>query len=150
VPEPSSAPTATLFRGHLGTPDHAAPNRLLAPNAPLRTAVTALAPGATTALPAPNQEPATEAAHRRAARYAWALLLARIYEVYPLVCPDCGGAMRIIAFITDAPTVRDILDHLGVGGLPQRRAAGGCDLGVLKTPSSDRNGGEPPPSGVGR
>jgi len=51
---------------------------VLAPNAPLRTAVTALAPGATIALPAPNQEPATEPAHRRAARYAWALLLVRI------------------------------------------------------------------------
>jgi hypothetical protein len=52
---------------------------VLAPNAPLRTAVTALAPAASIAPPAPNQEPATEPAHRRAARYAWALLLARIY-----------------------------------------------------------------------
>ena len=63
---------------------------VLAPNAPLRTAVTALAPGATTAPPAPMAVPAAEPAHRRAARYAWALLLARIYEVFPLVCPLCG------------------------------------------------------------
>ena len=35
------------------------------------------------------------------------------YEVFPLRCTHCGGAMRIIAFITDAPTVRDILAHLG-------------------------------------
>ena len=63
---------------------------VLAPNAPLRTAVTALAPEATIAPPAPNQQPAAEPAHRRAARYAWALLLARIYEVFPLVCPLCG------------------------------------------------------------
>jgi hypothetical protein len=95
---------------------------VLAPTAPLRTALTALAPGATTAPPAPNQEPATEPAHRRAARFAWALLLVRIYEVCPLVCPDCGGAMRIIAFITDAPTVRDILDHLGEPTMPPRIA----------------------------
>src|SRR3989442_14836082 len=54
-----------------------------------------------------------ELAHRRTARSAWALLLARIYEVFPLVCPTCGGAMRILAFITDAPTVRAILAHLG-------------------------------------
>jgi hypothetical protein len=26
------------------------------------------------------------------------LLPARIYEVFPLVCPHCGGAMRIIAY----------------------------------------------------
>jgi len=54
---------------------------VLAPNSPLRAAVTALAPGATTAPPAPIAEPAAEPAHRRAARHTWALLLARIYEV---------------------------------------------------------------------
>ncbi len=36
-------------------------------------------------------------AHCRAARYAWALLLARIDEVFPLRCPLCGADMRIIA-----------------------------------------------------
>ena len=56
---------------------------------------------------------AEEAIHRRVARYAWALLLARIYEVFPLVCPRCGGEMRIIAFITNAAAVREILTHLG-------------------------------------
>ena len=76
---------------------------VLAPNSPLRAAVTALALAATTPPPAPNPQPAAEPAHRRAARYTWALLLARIYEVFPLVCPHCGAEMRIIAFITDAP-----------------------------------------------
>ena len=28
-------------------------------------------------------------------------------------CPRCGADMRVIAFITDGPTVRDILVHLG-------------------------------------
>jgi hypothetical protein len=28
------------------------------------------------------------------------VLIARIYEVFPLQCPMCGGQMRIIAFIT--------------------------------------------------
>jgi len=58
---------------------------VLAPNAPLRAAVTALAPAAAPTPPAlPPELPATEPAHRRAIRYAWALLLARIYEVFPL------------------------------------------------------------------
>ena len=39
--------------------------------------------------------PADEPIHRRAARYASALLLARIYEVIPLRCPQCGGEMRV-------------------------------------------------------
>ena len=42
---------------------------LLAPNAPLRAAVTALALAATTSPPAANAEPAAEPAHRRAAAH---------------------------------------------------------------------------------
>jgi len=79
--------------------------------------VTAMAlPAATLAPAAPPGNPAPHAdepAHRRAARYAWALLLARIYEVFPLRCPLCGADMRIIAFVTEAAVVRDILIHLG-------------------------------------
>ncbi|MBL8407102.1 MAG: hypothetical protein ABTS16_23770 [Candidatus Accumulibacter phosphatis] len=66
---------------------------------------------------APGEE---EALLRRAARYVWALLLARIDEVLPLVCPRCGGEMRIIAFLTDACAVRDILTHLGEPTSPPR------------------------------
>ena len=43
----------------------------------------------------------------------WALLLARIYGAFPLLCPHCGGAMRIIAFITATVAIREILGHLG-------------------------------------
>jgi len=86
-----------------------------------RAAVTALAgagaetlvvAAATPAPSAPNTSPEVveEPIHRRAARYAWALPLARIF---PLLCPRCGGEMRIIAFITEAVAVRDILAHLG-------------------------------------
>ena len=41
------------------------------------------------------------------------MLLARIYEVFPLSCPICHAEMRIIAFITEASAVGKILDHLG-------------------------------------
>lgn len=27
----------------------------------------------------------------------WAMLLARIYDVFPLVCPQCGGCMRVLS-----------------------------------------------------
>ena len=46
------------------------------------------------------------------------MLLARIYETLPLVCPICQAQMRIIAFIDDADTVRKILDHIGEPALP--------------------------------
>jgi hypothetical protein len=32
---------------------------------------------------------------RSQAHYRWAVLIARIYEVFPLLCPLCGGQMRI-------------------------------------------------------
>ena len=29
----------------------------------------------------------------------WAMLLARIYDVFPLVCAQCGGSMRVLSFL---------------------------------------------------
>ena len=43
-----------------------------------------------------------------------AALIARIYEVFPLLCPNCGGQMRIIAFITFSADIQKILEHIGV------------------------------------
>ena len=51
------------------------------------------------------------------ARIRWAALLARIYDVLPLLCPACGGPMRILAFLTDplqVPGARNndcVVDH---------------------------------------
>jgi hypothetical protein len=55
---------------------------------------------------------------RSAAHYLWAVLIARIYEMIPLLCPLCGDQMRIIAFITHSADIRQILDHLGVQAEP--------------------------------
>jgi len=114
---------------------------VLAPNAPLRSAVTALAgpqaetpaaqtpaaaagaaPPAAASASAETAQAAEEPIHRQAARYAWALLLARIYEIFPLLCAKCGGEMRIIAFISEAPAVREILTYLGEPTSPPRMA----------------------------
>lgn len=43
---------------------------------------------------------------------------AKIYEVFPLLCPMCGGQMRLIAFITEGAQIRKILDHIGVDSEP--------------------------------
>ena len=95
---------------------------VLAPNAPLRAAVTALAP---VPVPPPPADPAgaqPASAQRAAARYLGAMLLARIYETLPLTCPFCLAEMRTIAFITEPSTVRQLLDHLGESSRPPRRA----------------------------
>ncbi len=41
------------------------------------------------------------------------MLLARIYEINPLVCPRCGGEMKIIALITEVEPIGRILRHIG-------------------------------------
>ena len=65
--------------------------------------------------PAPHRP---DSPQRTAARSRWARLLARIYEVFPLLCPGCGAEMRILAFITAAEPVDVILRHLGLPAAP--------------------------------
>jgi hypothetical protein len=48
-----------------------------------------------------------------AGRIAWAKLMAKIAEDFPLACPACGGDIRLIAFITDPAPIRKILTYLG-------------------------------------
>jgi hypothetical protein len=55
---------------------------------------------------------------RSPAHYLWAVLIARIYEVFPLLCPMCGGQMRLIAFIAEGAQIRRILNHIGVDSEP--------------------------------
>jgi hypothetical protein len=43
---------------------------------------------------------------------AWARLLAKVYEVDPMVCPKCGRDMKVIAVIEDPDELRRILRHL--------------------------------------
>jgi hypothetical protein len=121
---------------------------VLAPNSPLRAAVTAFATpaqalpaqpeqtgasdvapgvvpvgnadGAGAQLPQPQPQPESAPPKRSPAHYLWAVLIARIYEVLPLLCPMCGGQMRLIAFITEGTQIRKILDHIGVASEPPR------------------------------
>jgi hypothetical protein len=48
-----------------------------------------------------------------AAVLAWAKLMARVGEGFPLECPNVGGDIRLIAFITEPGPIRRILTHLG-------------------------------------
>ncbi len=101
---------------------------VLAPHAGLRAAVVAIgrAPAETPsrADPEPQPEPlasgSLDESPRSAspARIRWAVLLARIYEVLPLLCPACGGSMKILAFLTDPPVVSAILVHLDLPNQP--------------------------------
>ena len=90
----------------------------------MRAAVIALAPVAVIApsLPLTDSAGIEENPRRAVSHYLWAMLLARIYEAFPLSCPICHAQMRIIAFINDASDVRKILDHIGESAQPPRIA----------------------------
>jgi hypothetical protein len=108
---------------------------------------------------APAAEPATPLAVRpvsdpegglpRASRIAGALLLARIYEVLPLLCPACGGERRVLAFLTDPPTVRAVLVHLGLPDRPPplspARGPPQAEIDLGQTPDFDPAQGDPGP-----
>ena len=48
----------------------------------------------------------------RVPRRGWAEMIRKVYEVDPLVCDQCGGQMKVIAFITDYAVVDRIIHHL--------------------------------------
>jgi hypothetical protein len=70
-----------------------------------------------------------ETAFQQARRQQWAMLIQRIYEVDPMVCPRCGGQMAIISFIPppQEKVIEKILRHCGLWEEPSQRAPPGCD-----------------------
>ncbi len=50
------------------------------------------------------------------ASQTWAMFIKRVYEVDPLECPKCGGAMKVVAFIEppQADVIEKILRHCGL------------------------------------
>jgi hypothetical protein len=57
-----------------------------------------------------RRELTTEAG--RTYRIPWADLLAKVFEIDVLACPECGGRMQLIAFIAEPTIAKRILDHL--------------------------------------
>jgi hypothetical protein len=42
----------------------------------------------------------------------WAEMIPKVYEVDPLICPRCGGRMKVVAFLTEYAVVERIIRHL--------------------------------------
>jgi len=49
---------------------------------------------------------------RRVPSKGWAAMIRKVYEVDPMICPKCGGTMKVVAFITEHAVVDRIIDHL--------------------------------------
>jgi len=64
---------------------------------------------------APPSEEETESDYRREfRRSAWAACIKRVYEIDPLECPRCKAQMRIIAFIQDEHSIKEIMTSQGI------------------------------------
>jgi hypothetical protein len=95
---------------------------VLAPNAKLRSKIVPTPPERAT-------ESLNENAHAQGApaRISWARLLKRVFDIEH--CPNCGGALKIIAAIEDPPVIVKILSHLGLPTrAPPRAPARRVDL----------------------
>ena len=47
-------------------------------------------------------------------------MIRKVNEVDPLLCPQCGGTMKVIAFITDFSVVDRIINHLKLTFVAER------------------------------
>jgi transposase len=50
----------------------------------------------------------------------WAEMIRKVHEVDPMVCPQCGGQMKVIAFLTDYAVVDRIINHLKLTFVAER------------------------------
>jgi hypothetical protein len=44
-----------------------------------------------------------------------------VYEADPLVCRQCGGPLKVVAYVTDELSITRILDHLGLSPPPPEK-----------------------------
>lgn len=77
---------------------------------------------------------------RRIPSKTWRELIKRAWDVDPLLCPKCGGQMRLISLIEDAPVIEKILRHLDLWeGLarPTDRGPPPLELDYVREPFYD-------------
>ncbi len=105
---------------------------VLAPNAKLRSKIVPTPAERATAPPTDHAP-----AQRETPRMSWARLLKRVFDIDIEHCPNCGGALKIIACpeprrraaIEDPPVIIKILSHLGLPTrAPPRAPARRVDL----------------------
>jgi hypothetical protein len=83
---------------------------VFAPNSPMRPKVVANAKKHPKSSIPPGVRESAEKIEK--VSLGWAKLIARIYEVNPLLCP-CGKEMKILAFVTHTAEIRRILCGIG-------------------------------------
>jgi len=60
----------------------------------------------------PSSPPLVEDGHLYVPSKGWAEMIRKVYVVDPLLCPSCGGRMKIVAFIEEPKVIDRIIRHL--------------------------------------
>jgi hypothetical protein len=81
-----------------------------------------------------SAEPSSEEAAASRSSQTWAMLIKRVYEVDPLSCPQCGGQMKVVAFLEppQGEVIEKILLHCGLWQASTPRAPPDVDGLVLE------------------
>ncbi len=64
--------------------------------------------------PETSDEVPAEPSTKRRCPPSWARLISKVYHADPLVCRQCGGQLKIVAYVTDEISVKRILAELGL------------------------------------
>ena len=113
------APYQNLVRYH-GVFANRSRFRPLLPKPPARIVVAPIAPIVVPSATDPASAGRESDRPARPHRMSWAALLKRVLDVDALACPGCGAAMVVLAFLTDPPVVRRILEHLDLPSVAPR------------------------------
>ncbi len=84
---------------------------VLAPNAALRTQIV---PSGADQAPNTTDGAGESLPPSTRARMSWAQLLKRVFAIDLTTCPQCGGALTILAALEDPAVIVKILAHLGL------------------------------------
>lgn len=107
------SPAIELAPRSVRDPCSGASHGVLAPNAKLRAQVVPAGPG-NDAGSCASVAPPPARTHHGPVRISWARLLKRVFTIDLEHCPNCGGEVKIIAAIVEAPVIERILTHLGL------------------------------------
>jgi len=50
----------------------------------------------------------------------WAEMIRKVYEVDPIDCPQCGGQIKVVAFLSDYSVVERIINHFNLSFVAER------------------------------
>jgi hypothetical protein len=48
-------------------------------------------------------------------------LISKVFQADPLTCKKCGGKLKVIAYLYDQVSIKQILDHLGLSQPDEER-----------------------------